>query len=42
MATVEERLQQLENTSRTHHAMIDLLISIGERHGWLEDGDPED
>ena len=29
--TIEERVAQLEGTSRTHEAMLDLLISIGER-----------
>ena len=29
--TIEERVAQLEDTSRTHEAMLNLLISIGER-----------
>ena len=29
--TIEERVAQLEDTSRTHEMMINLLISIGER-----------
>jgi len=29
--TIEERVAQLEGTSRTHEAMLNLLISIGER-----------
>ena len=29
--TIEERVAQLEGTSRTHEAMLNVLISIGER-----------
>ncbi|MDE2788111.1 MAG: hypothetical protein OXL37_15800 [Chloroflexota bacterium] len=29
--TIEERVAQLEGTSRTHEAMLNLLLSIGER-----------
>ena len=29
--TIEERVAQLEDTSRTHEVMLNLLISIGER-----------
>lgn len=29
--TMQERLAQLEETSRTHDAMLNMLISIGER-----------
>ncbi len=29
--TIEERVAQLEGTSRTHDVMLNLLISIGER-----------
>ena len=29
--TIEERVAQLEDTSRTHDVMLNLLISIGER-----------
>ena len=29
--TLEERIVELETTSRTHNAMLNLLISIGER-----------
>ena len=29
--TIEERVAQLEDTSRTHEMMLNLLISIGER-----------
>ena len=29
--TIQERVAQLEGTSRTHEAMLDLLISIGDR-----------
>ena len=28
---IEERVAQLEDTSRTHDVMLDMLISIGER-----------
>ena len=29
--TIEERVAQLEDTSRTHDVMLNILISIGER-----------
>ena len=35
--TIEERVAQLEGTSRTHEAMLNLLISIGERQQELLD-----
>ena len=35
--SIEERIQQLESTSRTHDAMLNLLITISERQqGTLE------
>ena len=31
MPSIEERIQQLETSSRTHDVMLNLMISIGER-----------
>ena len=39
--TIEERVAQLEGTSRTHEMMLNVLISIGERQQELLDRQQE-
>ena len=39
--SIEERIQQLESTSRTHDAMLNLLITISERQQGTLEGQQE-
>ncbi len=41
MATLEERVEALETTTRTHDAMLNLLISVGERQLTMLEGQRE-
>ena len=41
MPTIEERIEQLEGTSRTHDVMLNLLVSVGERQLEMLDGQRE-